>query len=94
MSRRSREKRVTLRRFKEAQEAIAEIEAISGVAISQWGNSEQIGRAVKAVLTSGVLETFGGIEGVRKRAAAILTQCDEALALFSSAETKVSECNR
>ncbi|HDR9034251.1 TPA: hypothetical protein QDB07_001720 [Burkholderia vietnamiensis] len=90
----SREIELRTRRFKEAQEAIAEIEAISGVAISQWGNSEQIGRAVKAVLTSGVLETFGGIEGVRKRAAAILTQCDEALALFSSAETKVSECNR
>ena len=81
------------RRFKETQEAIAEIEAISGVEISHWGKSEQIGRAVKAVLTSGILETWGGIEGVRKRAASILTQCDEALALFPAAEVKVDECN-
>jgi hypothetical protein len=81
------------RRFKETKEAIAEIEAISGVEISHWGKSEQIGRAVKAVLTSGVLETWGGIEGVKKRAAAILSQCDEALALFPAAEAKVDECN-
>lgn len=89
----AREIELRSRRFKESQEAIAEIEAISGVAISQWGKSEQIGRAVKAVLTSGVLETWGGIEGVRKRAAAILTQCDEALAMFPAAEPKVGECN-
>jgi hypothetical protein len=88
-----REIEARTRRLKETQEAIAEIEAISGVPISSWGKSEQIGRAVKAVLTSGVLETWGGIEGVRKRAASILTQCDEALALFPPAEVKVSECN-
>ncbi|NRF83794.1 hypothetical protein HQ619_07620 [Burkholderia gladioli] len=88
-----REIEARTRRLKETQEAIAEIEAISGVPISSWGKSEQIGRAVKAVLTSGVLETWGGIEGVRKRAASIVTQCDEALALFPAIDIKADECN-
>ncbi|WP_155754587.1 hypothetical protein [Burkholderia stagnalis] len=89
----AREIEARTQRFRDIQSAIDEIEAISGVEISHWGKSEQIGRAVKAVLTTGVLETWGGIEGVRKRAAAILTQCDEALALFPAAEAKADECN-
>ncbi|MEX3960119.1 hypothetical protein [Trinickia sp. EG282A] len=80
-------------RFRRTHEAIAEIEALSGVKISEWGRSEEIGLAVRAVLASGVLDTWRGIEGVKKRAAAILSQCDEALALFPAAEAKVDECN-
>ncbi|MBN3744825.1 hypothetical protein G3N96_05160 [Burkholderia sp. Se-20373] len=80
-------------RFRRTHDAIAEIETLSGVKISEWGRSEEIGLAVRAVLASGVLDTWRGIEGVRRRAVAILTQCDEALAMFPAAEPKVGECN-
>ncbi|KWK71684.1 hypothetical protein WM15_34775 [Burkholderia ubonensis] len=72
-------------RYKELKAAIDEIERISGVKIETW-RSEAIGRAVQAVMTAGVLDTYGGIEDVRRSAAAILKRCDEALALFPGAD--------
>lgn len=76
------------RELKDLQEQLEEIERISGVAISRWGHSEEIGRAVKAVLTTGAMRSFGGIAALRKNAESILACCDEALAIFPSAATK------
>ncbi|WP_060340827.1 hypothetical protein [Burkholderia ubonensis] len=61
---------------------IADIERCSGVEIGRWSNSEEIGRAVKAVLTTGALRSYGGIAALRKNAESILARCDEAMALF------------
>lgn len=70
------------RRLKELQDQVNEIERISGVKIGTWGNSEEIGRAVRAVMTAGVLQSYGGIQGMRNTAVAVLKQLDEALDLF------------
>lgn len=69
-------------RATELEKQVEEIERISGVKITRWGDSEQIGRAVKMVLDAGVLNTYGGIVGVRRNAERILKECDEALAAF------------
>jgi hypothetical protein len=67
----------------ELKERIAEIERVSGIQITSWCNSEEIGRAVKAVMTSGALKAYGGVGALREQADRIVKQCDEALALFS-----------
>lgn len=73
-------------RHKALQEQVDEIERVSGVKINGWGGDRDIGRAVKAVITAGVLQTYSGIEGVRNSAAAVLRQCEEAMALFPRGE--------
>ena len=80
-SRMKREIEFRTRRASELIEAVAEIERISGVTIESW-NSEQIGRAVKAVMSAGVVGTYSNLDSVRRSAAAILKHCDEALAIF------------
>lgn len=70
------------RSAKELADTIAEIEAISGVKINAWCDSKEVGRAVKLVMDAGVLSAYGGVQSVRNSAAAILKQCDEALAAF------------
>ncbi|VWB96746.1 hypothetical protein BPS26883_04681 [Burkholderia pseudomultivorans] len=77
--------------LKDLREQLAEIERVSGVKIGRWGNSEEIGRAVKAVLASGVLRSYGGIAALREKAQSILTHCDEALELFPSAEVETKQ---
>lgn len=72
--------------LKDLRKQIADIEHISGVEISRWGNSEEIGRAVKAVLATGAMRSYGGIAELRKSAKLILARCDEALALFPGAD--------
>jgi hypothetical protein len=69
-------------RFTEMQKKIAEIEDISGVAIQRWSSSKDIGRAVKAVLASGVLKTYGGIADIRNSAADVVRRCEEAMQNF------------
>ncbi|HHT8992823.1 TPA: hypothetical protein ACT5B2_003868 [Burkholderia cenocepacia] len=71
---------------KSLKQKVDEIERITGVKIDHWGSSEEIGRAVKAVMTAGVLNTYGGITDVRRSAESILRHCDEALALFPGAD--------
>lgn len=63
-------------------EIVADIERVSGLKIHNWSNSEEIGRAVKMVMDAGVLNTYGGIHGVREAAARVLKDCDKALAAF------------
>lgn len=65
---------------KELTDQIATIERVSGVKVSRWINDEEIGRAVKMVLQSGVVATHGGIYSVRQAAACVLENCDKALA--------------
>lgn len=78
-------------RHEEAKKQIAEIEEITGVAIRNWSGSKEIGRAVKAVLASGLLNTYGGIASARNHAAAVVRQCDEAMAQFGPIPTEVHE---
>lgn len=66
----------------ELKARIDEIESVSGVQINRWCNSEEIGKAVRVVMTSGVLKTYGGVHALREHADRIIKQCDEALALF------------
>lgn len=78
-------------RLRALQAKIDEIELISGVSIDHWGcNAKEIGQAVKAVLKSGVLQTYRGIEGVRNSAAAVVRQCEEAMGLFPRSDEKVT----
>lgn len=70
------------RQYKEVEERIAKIKAISGVDLTHWCDDEEIGRAIKLVLDAGVVKTYGGIQEVRNSAARILKDCDEALAAF------------
>ncbi|MBB2981802.1 hypothetical protein [Paraburkholderia tropica] len=65
------------------QAQIEQIERVSGIKIHRWGNSEEIGKAVRAVMASGVLKSYGGMNAVREHAASIVKQCDEALAVFA-----------
>ncbi|WP_186200613.1 hypothetical protein [Burkholderia gladioli] len=71
--------------LEELRQQIAEIERVSGVEIKRWGDSEEIGRAVKAVMACGAMHSYKGIATLRKNAESILAQCDEALAFFPSA---------
>ncbi|WP_213761751.1 hypothetical protein [Caballeronia sp. dw_19] len=66
----------------ELKARIDEVERVSGIQITSWCNSEEIGKAVKAVMTSGVLKTYGGVQALREHADRIVKQCDEAIALF------------
>ncbi|MDN7456538.1 hypothetical protein [Burkholderia cenocepacia] len=68
--------------LEDLRKQIADIERVSGVEIRRWSNSEEIGRAVKAVLACGAMRSYGGIAALRKNAESILACCDEALALF------------
>ncbi|ATI15728.1 hypothetical protein [Bordetella phage vB_BbrM_PHB04] len=70
------------RRHADLAKAVQEIESISGVKISAWGDSKEIGRAVKLVLDSGALQTYGGIHGMRNQIAATLKDFDKALGAF------------
>lgn len=75
----------------ELKERIAEIERISGIEIGRWSNSEEIGKAVRAVMAAGVLKTYGGVHAVRNQAAEILKRCDAALAVFDIQPEDVDE---
>ncbi|WP_175712183.1 hypothetical protein [Burkholderia ambifaria] len=77
--------------LEDLRKQIADIERISGVEISRWANSEEIGRAVKAVLATGAMRSYGGIAALRKNAESILARCDEALAMFPSVATESEE---
>ncbi|MDR8394988.1 hypothetical protein NE850_01445 [Paraburkholderia sp. USG1] len=66
----------------ELKARIAEIERVSGIQITSWCNSEEIGKAVRAVMASGALKTYGGVKALREHAQRIVEQCDEATALF------------
>lgn len=70
------------RHYKELETRVAEIERISGVKIDRWGNSEEIGHAVRAVISAGVMKSYGGIRGIRNTAASVLKDLDAALLLF------------
>jgi hypothetical protein len=69
------------RRASELTKAVEEVERVSGVKIESW-NAEHVGRAVHAVMTAGVLSTYGSLDGLRRQAESILKHCDEALSLF------------
>ncbi|CAM2175512.1 MmcB family DNA repair protein [Burkholderia latens] len=81
------------RELNDLRDEIAEIERVSGVKISQWGLSEEIGRAVKAVLTTGAMKSIGGLATLRKNAESIIARCDEALALFPTSGLPVDMAN-
>ncbi len=76
-----REIQIRTQRYEILKKAVDEVERISGVKINSL-NSDEVGRAVKAVMTAGVMSAFGGIAGVKERAAAIVKSCDEALLLL------------
>lgn len=76
------------RRATEATEMIAEIEELSGAKLNVWRSNKEIAKAIRLVLDAGVLSTYGGIQDVRNRAAAILKNCDEALAAFPAPDVE------
>lgn len=78
-------------RSTELAETIAKIERVSGIKITAWSDSEEIGRAVKAVMASGALKTYSGVGALREQAKRIVAHCDEALAIFPAALVDQSE---
>ncbi len=72
--------------YKRLSERVAEIERISGVKIDHWGGSEELGRAIKAVVATGAHGTYGGIRTMRAHAAKMLKDCDDALKIFPAEE--------
>lgn len=72
------------RNHEEMRKAIDEIEQVSGVKIKAWSSSKEIGRAVKLVLDTGALQTYGGIQWLRNQIASTLQDFDKALASIPS----------
>lgn len=67
---------------KDLADQVAAIERVSGVKVSRWIDDEEIGRAIKMVIQSGVFASHGGIQRVRDAAARVIENCDEALAVL------------
>lgn len=76
------------RRYEELKKSVEEIERITGVQIHSW-NAEHIGRAVRAVMQLGVVQTYGGVKDLRAQAERLLKHCDEAIEIFGEIETEV-----
>lgn len=71
------------RELQSLREQVREFEAASGIKISnRWNYGENIGKAVKMVMKSGVMSTYSGINGIRNAINATLRELDKALEEF------------
>lgn len=77
------------RHYAELKKSVEEIESITGVKINAWSD-EHIGRAVRAVMQLGVLQTYGGVKDLRTQAERLLKHCDEAISIFEQPEAQES----
>lgn len=76
------------RRYEDLRKVVADIERTSGVKINSWSNGEEIGRALKLVIDTGALNTYGGIRGLRNQLETTLKEFDKALAEFMPERTE------
>lgn len=70
------------RRTKHDQDLRAKVETferISGLSISKWGESEETARAVRFVLDTGILKSYGGISRLAKDAEEFAANCRDLL---------------
>lgn len=61
-----------------ALEQIKNIERISGIEISRWSQCEDIGRAVKLVHESGLVESYSRVKSARENLQSAIDKIDEA----------------
>jgi hypothetical protein len=79
------------RHLEDLKEQVKEFEKASGIKIGErWLGGTDVGKAVKMVMKSGVLNTYGGIQGIRNTVVSTLRELDKALADFD-AVSKVEE---
>ncbi|MNC75025.1 hypothetical protein D3C75_1264870 [compost metagenome] len=65
-------------------------ERISGLSISNWGQSEEVARAVRFVLETGVLNSYGGISTMARLADEFAAKCRGLLDQIPVKEAKPS----
>lgn len=76
---------------KRIEDRIAKIKEITGVELDHWCNEEELGRAVKMVLDSGVAKTYGGIAELHRIAERFAKDCADAMAALPiQSEKKVA----
>lgn len=57
------------------RENVETFERVSGLSISKWGQSEEVARAVRFVLDTGILNSYGGIARLAKDAEEFSVKC-------------------
>ena len=73
---------------KRIEDRIAKIKEITGVDLDHWCHEEELGRAVKMVLDSGVMSAYGGIAALHRLAEKFAKDCAEAMAAMPMTKDK------
>lgn len=65
-------------------EVVSKIEAVSGLKIEEWSDAEQIGKAVRAVVASGVDASYGGLGDILRTLRQSADRIEKALSAADS----------
>lgn len=69
-------------RYQSAVDSIARVKEITGVDLAGWCDDEELGRAVRFVLDSGVLSSYAGIGHLQRLAGKFADDCKAAMAIL------------
>ncbi|WP_065089640.1 hypothetical protein [Acidihalobacter prosperus] len=86
-----REIKLRTQKYERVMDHIATIERIAGVKLTEFTDSEEIGRAIRAVQHLGLNKTYGGLSSLRNDLRRMVGNLDQAIALFCGPEAETED---
>ena len=86
-----REIKLRTKKYERVMEHIDTIERIAGVKLTEFTDSDEIGRAIRAVQHLGLNKTYGGMTSLRENLQRMIGNLDQAIALFCGHETETED---